>query len=597
MRLIDDGWENLLGLDKTQLARGRWLGKVLRSDVSMLHRLWEAALDSGGTCAAHFRIRRRDGAIRIMYAHAVPIRDEQGELTEWFGTASDVTELEEARALGEERNLRLAAAMKAASLSIVTLDLASYVLRFEGQSPFLRKDGEADGVPLHTAMGFVHADDRPVLEQGIRDLTDEAASSVHFEVRVEFADGEHWINGSALIQRETDGTPRRIIASILDISERKGLELALRDAGHRKDEFLAMLAHELRNPLAPLKTVVGLLRTHPEQISGLIEVMERQITHLARLVDDLLEVSRITQGRIALRQEPLLLGTVVYGAVEAVATLLGDQSQVLTVDLPRETAWLCGDPTRMSQIFVNILNNAIKYTPNNGRVTLRAGLDDERVFITISDTGAGISGSLLPYIFELFTQGERTLERAKGGLGIGLALVKKLVELHRGTIRIESDGPGMGTRVFLQFPRLHHDDRGSIGTQRTIPPVRRRSSRRVLIVDDNQDASDSLALVCKGEGHIVCVTYESQQALELCETFGPDVALLDIGLPDIDGYELARRFRRKGKAAPVLIAVTGYGQPEDRLIAKAAGFDHHFLKPVDINALLDTIAAVPVTSA
>jgi CheY-like chemotaxis protein/anti-sigma regulatory factor (Ser/Thr protein kinase) len=267
------------------------------------------------------------------------------------------------------------------------------------------------------------------------------------------------------------------------------------------------------------------------------------------------------------------------------------RKQHIQVDVPDATTWVCGDVTRLSQILVNVLNNATKYTPEQGQISVSVQAEQDWVSIVIADTGTGISADLLPKVFELFSQGERTLDRSNGGLGIGLSLVKKLVEMHKGTITVQSPGPGLGTTVTVRLPRLHHHERhsalalseaGSIGTQAAL---------RVLIVDDNRDAADSLAMLCESEGHVTRVAYSSEEALAASQ-FEADVALLDIGLPDIDGYELARRLRRKGASAPLLVAITGYGQAEDRLRAQSAGFDYHFVKPVNVESLLKLLSSL-----
>jgi CheY-like chemotaxis protein len=319
--------------------------------------------------------------------------------------------------------------------------------------------------------------------------------------------------------------------------------------------------------------------------------MQRQVEHMTHIVDDLLEVSRITQGRIALKREPILVCTAVYHAVEAVAGMAQARAQHMYVEVPDATNWVFGDVTRVSQILVNILNNAIKYTPEGGSISVTAHADEAWVSIVIGDTGSGISPDLLPKIFDLFSQGERTLDRSEGGLGIGLSLVKKLVEMHDGRIAIQSPGPGLGTTVVVDLPRLHHQERHSGATLSALDAQPEAAVRRILIVDDNRDAADSLAMLCETENHVTRVAYSPAEALEAAQEFKPDVALLDIGLPGMDGYELAKRLRKKGETTPLLIAITGYGQAEDRMRAQAAGFDLHFVKPVNVESLLKALSA------
>ena len=583
-------WGDFAGPDLSRVAGWGWLDLVHPEDRELTRRKWLDALRQKTAQSLTFRMRRQDGVYRRVQANAAPLYDQYGNLQEWFGTTADVTPQYEAKAAIEARNLRLAVAMQAAKLSIATLDLCDWVLSIEDSSD--KRDIER--LTYEAALARVHADDRASLDRYVQHLARGENPRANFEFRVHNPEREQWIEGSALLQRSDAGKPVRIIASLVDITERKRLELMLRESSRRKDEFLAMLAHELRNPLAPLRTAIALMQKD-EPLQGreheLIGLMQRQVEHMTHIVDDLLEVSRITQGRIALKREPILVGTAVYHAVEAVAGMAQARSQHIHVEVPDATNWICGDVTRVSQILVNILNNASKYTPEGGSINVTARADDMWVSIVIEDTGSGISPELLPKIFDLFSQGERTLDRSEGGLGIGLSLVKKLVEMHDGRISVESPGPGLGTTVTVDLPRLHHREPHSGATLSVLDAPDEAAVRRVLIVDDNRDAADSLAMLCETENHVTRVAYSSAEALEAAQEFRPDVALLDIGLPGMDGYELARRLRHKGDTTPLLIAITGYGQAEDRLRAQAAGFDLHFVKPVNVESLLKALSA------
>ncbi|OLL28202.1 hybrid sensor histidine kinase/response regulator [Burkholderia sp. SRS-W-2-2016] len=593
IRASGDDWSRFTGDEVVHLSDWGWLDYVHPDDRDSARQTWLEVLRRGQPSSSQFRMRRHDGQYRMVNAQAVPLFDGHGKLQEWFGTTTDVTARHEAQAAIEARNLRLSVAMQAARMYIVTLDLASGTLSVEGgaAAPANRP------LTYDDALRRLHPDDRATLERYLNTLAAGGDPGANFEFRVPRAAGELWMQGSALLQRSADGKPLRIIASVIDITQRKQLELMLRETDRRKDEFLAMLAHELRNPLAPLRTALALLDKQPEAQAPapeLIDLMRRQVEHMTRIVDDLLEVSRITHGRIVLQLEPVLVGTAVYHAVEAIAPMAEARQQQLQVNVCDPTTWVNGDITRIAQIFVNILNNASKYTPENGRITVSVEADDESVYIVTRDTGTGISAELLPKVFELFSQGERTLDRASGGLGIGLSLVKKLVEMHNGTIAVHSDGPHLGTTVTVSLPRLHHQQRHAAVALSEPAPGPARSVLRMLVVDDNRDAADSLAMLCESEGHAARVAYSSAEALDVAPPFAPDVALLDIGLPDIDGYELAKQLRRKGDTKPLLIAITGYGQTEDRLRAQAAGFDYHFVKPVNIDSLLALLASVMV---
>lgn len=380
--------------------------------------------------------------------------------------------------------------------------------------------------------------------------------------------------------------------NIRDITERSRLErqtqeqaLALADQHRRKDEFLAMLSHELRNPLSPILNAVHLLRLQGGE--GLIQrqartVIERQVGQLARLVDDLLEVSRITSGKIRLREERLDFLGVVERAVESARPLIDRRRHELSVSVPPEPIWLHADPTRLEQVVVNLLNNAAKYTEEGGQIRLSARQEGDEMVLRVRDTGVGIAPEILPHVFDLFTQADRSLDRSQGGLGIGLALVRNLVEMHRGTVDAWSPGLGRGSEFTVRLPVLLSP--ASHAPNAPTPPAGQvAGGLRVLVVDDNEDAANMFAEVLGIWGHDVQRAYTGPIALEMAAAYRPDVVLLDIGLPGINGYEVARRLRQIPHLEGVtIIALTGYGQDSDRQLAKEAGFDEHLTKPVDL---------------
>ncbi|HLX30525.1 MAG TPA: ATP-binding protein [Casimicrobiaceae bacterium] len=363
-------------------------------------------------------------------------------------------------------------------------------------------------------------------------------------------------------------------------------EEELREADRRKNEFLALLGHELRNPLAPISTAGELLSrtvsSSDANVQTAIDMIRRQAAQLARLVDDLLDVARITQGRIQLQRAPLELGTVIAQAVETVAPLMLDKQQTLAVVKGSHDAmYVNGDLTRLVQCVVNLLANAAKYTDRGGRIEVHTRAEGARAVIEVIDNGPGIAPELLPELFHLFVQGNRTLDRAEGGLGIGLSVVKRLIEMHDGEVTARSAGLGHGAAFAIRLPRIAAPASAVAGT--AVPNAPRR---RVLIVDDNQDAANALAMVLSHKGHETRVVYSARSALELVASFAPDVALLDIGLAEMDGYDLARHLRARSDLYGLkLVAVTGYGQAEDRERSKAAGFDDHIIKPVDLLTL------------
>jgi signal transduction histidine kinase len=377
-----------------------------------------------------------------------------------------------------------------------------------------------------------------------------------------------------------------------EMARAKSAEEKLQEANRRKDEFLAMLSHELRNPLAPIVTSAQVLEKvapNDARIAWVREVIERQVTHLAGLVDDLLDVSRITQGKITLHREAVELGKVVEHSLEIVRPLIDSKRHVLSVDVPDTPVWIFGDFSRLSQIFSNVLHNAAKYTADGGNITLNVDVDRGSVRVRVRDNGIGIEPQFLPHVFEVFTQGYRGLDRSQGGLGVGLAVVRRLIELHQGEVDITSDGPGLGTEVSVRLPCISEVVQHP-ALQPAPPP--RRGGKRVLVVDDNEDAAESIAVLLEMEGHEVKTVTDAMQALSCLETFTPQVAIIDIGLPGMNGYELAAGIRANStQPKPLLIALTGYGQADDFDRSRDAGFDHHFVKPAELRAIQVAIDA------
>jgi signal transduction histidine kinase len=384
--------------------------------------------------------------------------------------------------------------------------------------------------------------------------------------------------------------------AMVEIAARKRAEAALVAADRGKDEFLAMLAHELRNPLAAIASAARALDARAEgdddpRSAELLAVIGRQSRHLARLVDDLLDVSRFSRGRIELRREPVELRRAVEGAVENVRPHVELRRQTLAVTLPDEPLWLDADLTRIEQILANLLHNAAKFTEPGGRIDLAAEREDAEVLVRVRDEGAGIDPELLPRVFDLFVQGERSLARSRGGLGIGLTLVRSLVERHGGTIEAASEGPGRGSELRVRLPLLAAPERREPAAAPEPAAPAAAVRLRVLLVEDNLDAAESLGELLRIWGHEVTIAHDGAAALRAVPETRPEVVLLDIGLPGMDGYEVASRLRATpGLAGLRLVAVTGYGQESDRRRARLAGFDHHLVKPVDLDRLRALLA-------
>jgi len=370
-------------------------------------------------------------------------------------------------------------------------------------------------------------------------------------------------------------------------------EEALRTADRRKDEFLAMLAHEFRNPLAPIRNAVELMKKPSVPDSTVKwgrELIDRQIEHLNRLVDDLLDVSRIVQGKISLQETVLDITAVVDQAVEASRPLIEARGHELSVTIPDQPVWVRGDAVRLTQVISNLLNNAAKYTDAGGRIQLNIDTSAHAVTLRVQDNGIGIPASVLPHIFDLFTQADQSVARTQSGLGIGLTLVKRIVEMHGGRVEVRSDGPRCGSEFLVHLPREFSPQHRMDATSAI--PAAGQTPLRVLVVDDNHDNAESLATLLQLEGHDVAVAFDGISALAEAATFQPQAVLLDLGMPGMDGYEVVRELRRReATRSAVILALSGYGQPDDKARAKAAGFTDHLTKPVEPRSLLALLKA------
>ena len=405
-----------------------------------------------------------------------------------------------------------------------------------------------------------------------------------------------WVLGRARPIRDAQGAISRWMGSCTDIHEQKLAQQSLQQSDRRKDEFLAMLAHELRNPLAPITTAADLLSRSTLDEHGVRQlggVITRQARHMTRLIDDLLDASRVTRGQVSLEQQPVNMNTLAAEALEQIRPLLESKAHHLDLRLSAEPAWVLGDRLRLVQVLVNVLGNAIRYTASGGRIALQMSIQGGQLTLGVQDNGVGMSDELVEVAFELFTQGERSADRSQGGLGIGLALVRSLVRLHGGTVALHSAGMGLGSQVTILLPCLAHDDEpplaGAAGAC-TVPASR---LLRIMVVDDNADAARLLGMFLEVLGHEVHVQFHPAAAIDCARKVLPDLCLLDIGLPDMDGYTLARQLRLiPGMQTATLATVTGYNQPRDRQAAFAAGFDFHFAKPIDCQQLEAWLAGV-----
>ncbi len=491
-----------------------------------------------------------------------------------------------------ERNLQaqalLGAIVASSDDAIVSRTLEGIILSWNGGAErlFGYTATEVIGQPIRLLIPQERLDEEPMVLERLR----RGEHIDHFETVRVAKDGRR-VDISLTVSPVRDTEGRVIGASKVarDITKDKQIQAALHEADRRKDEFLAILAHELRNPLAPIRNSLHILRmSAPDDSTAerVSEMMERQVNHMVRLVDDLMEVSRITRGKIELRKELVELAGVVRSAVETSRPLIENARHQLALTIPPEPLTLEADPVRLSQVIANLLNNAAKYTDEGGQIWLTVRREgDEGVMISVRDTGTGIPTDMLPRVFDLFTQVDHSTARAQGGLGIGLTLVKRLVEMHGGSVQAISEGLSKGSEFVIRLPLAASQCSSYIAKSKS-RSLGILQPRRVLVVDDNHDAAESMGMLVKMLGADTHVVYNGRDALEALRTYQPAVVLLDIGMPGMDGYEVARRIREQPDYQDVkLIALTGWGQEEDRHRAHAEGFDYHLTKPADTSVL------------
>lgn len=598
----NDRWYEYSGTTNVDMENDGWQKLHHPDELPWVLEMWRHSLIQGEPFGMTFPLRGKDGIYRPFYTLVAPLKDSSGKIVRWFGTNTDVSSLHAAQQALSVTEEWLQESLLTGRMVAWEWDLSTQEIKYSDNSPEVI--GYASGSSA-VGLASIHPDDAARFNAAVA-LAIETCGEFHeLTRRIRPDNGQLiWIE---IKGRATGagGKARQVRGIMIDVTERMTTEQSLKDVNRRKDEFLAMLAHELRNPLAPISTAARLLKidcTDENRVRSASEIIERQVGHMTELVDDLLDVSRVTRGLSTLEMETVDIKTVVFSAIEQARPLIEARHHALTTRMTSAPAVVNGDRTRLIQVVSNLLNNAAKYTPMGGRIELivETAIDytaDEpadhgadQVVISVKDNGVGIDPVLLPKVFELFTQAERTPDRAQGGLGLGLALVKSLMELHGGSVQAHSEGHGCGSTFSVKLPLLHEELR-PLTEAGDAAVLAVGGALHVMVVDDNVDAGDSLAALLEVQGHQVTVVNDPLSALELASENPPDVFILDIGLPDMDGNELARRLRSHPATASALyIALTGYGQDRDRLQSKAAGFDYHFVKPIkmeDLDRLLN----------
>jgi PAS domain S-box-containing protein len=561
-------------------AKEKFEDIIPADDLAHARSVFEQATTTREPYENELRLRGTDGKFRWFLNRALPVLTPDGAIRHWYGTLTDIDAQkrahEELRLVTDHADVLLAHCDGDGRFVFVN---RSYAQRFGGEPNTI------SGKTIPEVIGAeAYARIEPYVARAL------AGERVTFEAQMPYERiGERFVSCHYVPDvDQTTGTVRGFVAAISDITERRALEERLRETDRRKDEFIALLAHELRNPLAPIRYSAGLLKpgVPPEISAAAQDVIERQVAHMARLLDDLLDVSRITHNSLELREERVDLREIVATAVDTVRPLFAAERQELSLSLPPTPMYVQGDSTRLLQTLGNLLDNAAKFTEAGGHIAVEAVIEDGMYVVRVQDSGSGIAPELMPKLFDLFVQGERTHARPSGGLGIGLSLAKRLMEMHNGTLEAHSAGPGQGSTFVMKLPPAPAAPRVEPVAVPTVSPAL-QEKQQLLIVDDNVDAANGLALLAQLSGYVTYVANDGLAAIELAASVRPDAIVMDLGLPKMSGLEAARWIRQQQWGRDLaLIAVTGWGQEEDRRRSKEAGFDVHLTKPVDSTELL-----------
>lgn len=532
-------------------------------------------------------LHRRDFSLRAPKVS----NDEIGTLVELFNAMLDelgarAATLEQANEALRQSDDRYQLAVRGSSAGLWDWDMVRgttfYSPRFKALLGY--SDEEFPDLPSSLAA-IMHQEDRPLVREALRaHMSEDMPYQV--ECRLRQKSGQwRWFLLAGMARRDAKGQGLRMAGSVIDVTERKEAEQVLRDANRAKDEFLATLAHELRNPLAPIRTGLDILKRDTGNGAASQQarkIMDRQLVHMIRLIDDLLDISRINSGKIRIETSRMDLALAIHTAVELCLPTLEARRHRLDLDLQQASIFVMADATRLAQALGNLLNNAAKYTPEGGHISIAARQDNGTAMVEVRDNGVGIAPDMLDRVFSLFTQVNRTLDQAQGGLGIGLYLVRSLIALHGGTVTAFSEGAGLGSTFTVRLPCLSTGSGEAAPADASAGSASRSTGRRVLVVDDNVDAADTIATVLSMMGHDTQSVYDGESVLQAARSFEPDVLLLDLGLPGMSGYDVARQLRADPRfSQTILVALTGWGSELDRMRSSEAGFDEHLTKPVD----------------
>ena len=588
-------WENFTGQDSKRYQGYGWSRAVHPDDAQPTIDAWNEAVAAKQLFVFEHRVRRRDGQWRLCSVRAVPVLDHRGEIGEWVGVHTDITERKRAEESLRESEVRLGGILRRSPAGILQTDAAGCMTLVNPRWCEMLGHSEAELLGRNI-LEITHPSSVAETAAAFSRLV---AGGPDFQIEKAYCrkDGSAIrVQSNVAAVQSPAGEFLGLIAVVLDISDRLRTEEELRrlaaelsEGDRRKDVFLATLAHELRNPLAPILNGLQLMKLSESNDKALQQVcamMDRQVLLLVRLVDDLLDLSRITQGKVALRSEQIDVQTVMAAAVESSRPAIEQAGHELTVVVPDEPIFVNGDAIRLGQVVTNLLNNSAKYTHRSGHIRLAAEREGGMAVISVKDNGIGIPPAMLGRVFDMFTQVDRTLEKTTGGLGIGLSLVKGLLELHGGTIEAKSDGEGMGSEFVVRLPVLVDTAAGPDSPTgrpgQVVPPA----LRRILVVDDNPDAADFLGQLLELLGNDVRTANDGEAGIAMAAQFRPELVLMDIGMPKLNGYEAARRVRQlPWGQGMLLVALTGWGQEADRKKTADAGFDHHLVKPVELGAL------------